>query len=313
MIATVLLAIDYSNLVFRHACNPYGSAHDAAGRSVNGPVGAGAQILRLIDERQPTHLLIARDGARSAGFRREIDPTYKAHRKDGDPEITRQFDLAYKMADVLGWPLVAADSYEADDVIASAVSAYDGPSVVVSGDKDLLALCAPDIEVMLLVPGGARLCGVSDCEEIFGVGPERVADYKALVGDPSDGISGVAGIGAKGAAILLALYPELEPMLLDAEAGRLAEEIAPALARKLTAGVDAARTSRQLALLVRDLEIDLEALRFAGTPADSVAGSALEALELSALRAHLPGAPPPVAGPKLDFKATFAAALKSSE
>lgn len=307
-----LLAFDFSNLVMRHAANPYGDATDHAGRSVNGPAGAIGQVLRLAHSEKPTHLLIARDGRRADGFRRRIDPSYKAHRAEADPDIERQFALAYRAVDVLGLPAMSADSYEADDVIASAAAQFDGQVVIVSGDKDLLACCADNVRVDLLRPGGVRHCTVSDAAEIFGVPAENIRDYKALVGDPSDGIKGVEGIGPKRAVALLSAYGSLERLLAAVEAGEeiSADGITKATAAKLAAGIEAARISYELAGLVTDLEVDFDALACPELPTEASHGQQLEELGLRALRSQLPGAP--VSGRKapMDLAAMFEAAVR---
>lgn len=301
-----LLAIDFSNLILRHWGVPYGDAADLAGRSVRGAVGACRQVLRLIGEERPTHLLIARDGSRSESLRRQIDPGYKAHRPEGDEDVAYQFEKAYEAAGMLAWPAIARRGYEADDVIASAARAAEeagGHTVIVSGDKDLLALCSERVRVQLLRPGGAKLCGPAECEEIFGVPPQRVCDYKALVGDSSDGIKGIRGIGPKSALALLAAHGSLEGIV--AAARRDALEVKPAIAAKVKGGIDDALTSYRLAELYDGVEIDLEELRCPSLPSyDELAGRLRDA-GLGDLATRLPGAPEEPSQPVRDIEAVF--------
>ena len=288
-----LLAIDFSNLIIRHASNPYGKAEDPQGRPVNGPVGAISQTIRLVREEKPTHLLIARDGSRQDSFRRQINPAYKAHRPDSDDDIRHQFALSYEALALLGWPVLDEHAHEADDIMASAARAFPGATVIVTGDKDLLACCAPDVRVHLLRPGGAVECGPDEAREIFGVEPWLIQDYKALVGDTSDGIRGIEGIGPKRALALIEQYGDLAGILAAARSGEelVGAGISPAVAAKVQAGVGSAETSYALAGLIDDLDIDLEGLRCPPMPDERSHGPALEEIGLGALRAKLPGAP----------------------
>jgi DNA polymerase-1 len=157
----------------------------------------------------------------------------------------------------LAWPLYAVEGYEADDILASAAHSFPGKTVVVSGDKYLLACVSQKTEVMLLRPGEIRRCQISDVEEIFGVPPERVVDWKALVGDPSDGISGVPGIGPQRAKVLLDHFRDLDS-LLGALAG--SEELSlPGITAKqlqnLRAHEEEARRSYDLARLRTEIPL----------------------------------------------------------
>ena len=290
-----LLALDFSNLIIRHAANPYGGAEDRQGRSVNGPVGALTQAIRLVESEKPTHLLIARDGSRGDSFRREIDPGYKAHRPDADDDIRHQFALSYQALELLGWPVLDEHAHEADDILASAAKRFEGRTVIVTGDKDLLACAAPDVRISVLRPGGSVECGPKEAEEIFGVPPELIQDYKALVGDSSDGIRGIEGIGPKRALSLLGEYGDLRRLLIAARSGETLSGpgISPAVAQKVVDGIESAEISYRLAGLVDDLEVDFDSLRCPTLPDEGSHGPALEEIGLGALRAKLPGAQPP--------------------
>jgi DNA polymerase-1 len=267
--------------------------------------------MRLIRDEHPTHLLIARDGRRSDGFRRQIDPSYKAHRSDTDPEIERQFALSYQAIELLGWPALAVEGYEADDVLASAATSFPGPVVIVSGDKDLLACCSERVRVSLLRPGGVRECHGDEAAEIFGVRADRIRDYKALVGDASDGIKGVEGIGPKRALALLGAYDSLQGLLAALASGEEIEApgVTKSVVAKLQAGVEAARTSYELAGLVDDLEIDVEALVCPQPATEATHGAQLEALGLRGLRSQLPGAKSEGKKAPMSLADTFAAAV----
>lgn len=310
-----LLCIDFSNLVIRHASNPYNSAVDQANRPVGGAVGSLSQVLRLIDELDPTHLIIAKDGSRSESFRRQIDPNYKAHREKADDDLLHHFTVAYRGVELLELPVLARQGYEADDVIASASRSFSGQTTIVSGDKDLLALCSEQVCVRLLRPGGHLDCRGDECEELIGVRPERVRDYKALVGDPSDGISGVTGIGHKTALQLLDAYGSLGALLEAIRDGHEVEGVKPGMAKKMAAGVEQAELSYQLAGLVEDLDLsELMDCTCPSLPQDSEIGEQLSEAGLHDLRRHLPGAKREELDKDkpLDFAAAFEQALRSS-
>jgi DNA polymerase-1 len=265
-----LLAIDFSNLVIRHASNPYtANIVDLDGNPMGGAVGALKQVLRLVEREQPTHLLIARDSLRDELLRREIDPAYKAHRPAADDDLKRQFQAAYRGAVILGLPCVTHARHEADDVIASAAACFPGSTTIVSGDKDMLALVGGNVEVVLLRPGGERRCtSARDVVELFGVTPDRVRDFKSICGDASDGIKGVPGVGKGGATAILASCGSLAEAYRRLDAGELLADVKPAAQRKLLEGRAEARISWQLVGLVKTLAIDIDALLLAPVPPD---------------------------------------------
>lgn len=311
-----LLGLDFSNLLIRHAANPYGESTDTQGRPVGGVVGSLNQAIRIVKEEKPTHLLVAQDSSRADSFRREIDEGYKAHRPDAPDDLRHQFLIAYRALEALGWPVVRRQGYEADDILASAATHFSGKSVIVTGDKDLLAVASSDVRISLLRPGGSRECGPEDAEDIFGVPPERIQDYKALVGDASDGIRGIEGIGPKRALALLGEYGSLEG-ILDAAKGPEALSgpgISPAVSRKVFDGREAAETSYQLAGLILDLDITFDDLVCPKMPAPGTHKAALQGLGLHALAEQLEGkkkkAP---AKRKMDTKGLFDQAMKRSD
>lgn len=258
-----LLAIDLSNLVIRHAANKYRTETDFKNRLVGGAVGSIGQIISLIEETSPTHLLLARDGHRSNIFRKEINDNYKAHRPEANDHIKNNFLAAYNSLDVLGWPQMSVDGFEADDIIASAAKQFAGETLIVSGDKDLLALCDSSITVRLLRPGGHIDCSKTECFDLIGVGPELVCDYKALVGDQSDGISGIQGIGPKRALSLINNYGDLNGIIeaaINLEEDETLIDLNLKVTQTVVEGIEDAKNSYQLAKIIEDLEIDFDIL-----------------------------------------------------
>jgi DNA polymerase-1 len=258
----ILLCVDFANLVIRHHANKYSTDVDMAGRRIAGACGALRQVISLVEREQPTHLLIARDGPRANTARRALYHGYKAHRSDPDDEVLLQFRLVDKALKILGWPFLALEGHEADDVIASAAASFAGQTVIVTGDKDLLALCAPKVTVCLLRSGGAyeRAQTAADCRRLMGVDPDQVRDLKALAGDSSDGIPGIKGVGEKTAQSLLGRYRSLEGIYAQVQSEGGLEGIRPHIAAKVAEGREAAELSWQLAGLESDLAVDFDDL-----------------------------------------------------
>lgn len=138
-------------------------------------------------------------------FRLELLPEYKANRPPMPDSLKLQMPLIEEMASAFGWPLLRVENYEADDLIGAFACHIPGAVRIVTGDKDLSSLV--DERVHLLKParsgGGFQECGPEDVIRDFGVAPELIPDYLALLGDSVDNISGVPGIGPKSAVELL--------------------------------------------------------------------------------------------------------------
>jgi DNA polymerase-1 len=238
------------------------------GENTSAVYGVSQFLVRLLDRYHPAYLGWVHDAGTS--FRHETYPDYKATREKLEPELQQDFDRSVeRVREVLAAfriPVIAVEGYEADDVIATLASAAarDGlAAVIVSGDKDLYQLVGSGIS--LLNPGRGGPASVeeqwidaSNAAQRLGVPPERVVDYLALVGDASDNIPGVPGIGDKTARQLIERYGELENILAHA-----AEVPQKRVREALIAGAEQARLSRQLATVRRDVPVslDLQALR----------------------------------------------------
>jgi DNA polymerase-1 len=281
-----LLAIDYSNLLIRHALNPYNREDE---QGVGGVSGSLRQILSLWKELQPTHLLVAKDSASKNLIRKQIDPKYKEGRATSKVNIRQQFKVAEKALELMQFPQLTIAQYEADDVLASAATSFPGETVVVSGDKDMLALCSWDTTVRLLRPGGFVDCSPVECVKLFGIPPDKICDYKAIAGDKSDGISGVPGIGDKGAIELLQAHGSFSNLQKIVEQdGELA--VSPRLNKLFREHIEQAIISYQLAELVSDLNLpDAKEWVYHKPPTDQQIGQQLENLDLNHLRRMLDG------------------------
>jgi DNA polymerase I len=238
------------------------------GENTSASWGIANFLQRLLTKHQPEYLGWVHDSGLS--FRHERYPAYKATREKLTEELQSDFDRGMdricEMLDAYGIPILALPGYEADDVIGTLVSksVVAGVNViVVSGDKDFQQLVKPG--VWLLNPGRGgpanveeHWVGIENADERLGIAPEFVTDYLALVGDSSDNVPGVRGIGDKTASELVRQYGHLEEILAHA----------PELTKKrpreaLLEHAENARLSKELVTIRDDLPVplDLEALK----------------------------------------------------
>ena len=238
------------------------------GENTSAAWGVTNFLLRLRERHQPGYLGWIND--RGVSFRERLYPEYKATRQKLTAELQQDFDRSVEriaqLLEAFRVPLVTVEGFEADDVIGTlAAKATDRGvlSVIVSGDKDFYQLIGPSVS--LLNPGRSGPAGVeeqwvdeSNASERLGVPPRQVIDYLALVGDSSDNVPGVKGIGGKTAVELLSKYPDLETILSHAAEvpGKRAREA-------LLAHTEEARLSKELVTIRRDVPVtlDLDALR----------------------------------------------------
>jgi len=277
-----LLLVDGNNLLFRSFfAMPRLTTRE--GRQNGALHGFTGTLKMLIREEKPTAAAIVFD-APGPTFREEMFPEYKAQRPQTPPELAEQMPAAREVARVLGVPPVEIAGVEADDVIGSLAAAGREAGyqvLIVSGDKDLLQVVNEDVTV--LIPGRpdravARL-DPAGVREKLGVLPEQVPDYLGLIGDTTDNIPGVPGIGPKTAVSLLGTLGNLEQVL--ARAGEVAR---PRIVRLLGEHQQTARLSRDLACLRLDVAgiPDLDELAYAGADVEA----ARELFESLDLRTH---------------------------
>ncbi|RZI46869.1 DNA polymerase I [Candidatus Finniella inopinata] len=218
IVPTVYL-IDGSGFIFRafHALPPLSNPE---GTPVGAVYGFCNILLRFMEKLQHNHvhdfLGVVFDAGRQT-FRQKIYPDYKAHRPDAPAELVPQFALIREACDVLSVPYMEASGFEADDLIASYALAAKQKGyqvVIVSSDKDFMQLV--DASVQMLDPIKNRRIGTPEVFEKFGVEPGRVIDVQALMGDSSDNVPGVPGIGPKTAAELIQQFGTLEQLLQHA-------------------------------------------------------------------------------------------------
>ncbi|MEZ4359800.1 MAG: DNA polymerase I [Kofleriaceae bacterium] len=228
------------------------------------PTGAlyvfSRMLMRLAQDTQPDRMVVVFDSGRKS-FRTELYPDYKAHRPDPPEELAVQMPYFRQIVQGLRWPVLAIPGVEADDVIATlatSAKARGWEVVIYSADKDLMQLIGPGVSMIDSLH--QRIYSAEEVEKKFGVGPAQVADYLAMVGDTSDNIPGLPGIGAKTAAKLLADFGSLAALIE-------ANPVVPRARVKQPFGdpelLDKVQISRQLVELKRDVElpVDLEDLR----------------------------------------------------
>ena len=218
----------------------------------NAVLGFVNMLMKALREERPDHVVVVFDARGASESRRAIFPAYKAQRDAQPEDLSRQIPLVHEIVDAFRIPVLEVPGCEADDVIATLVARApaDAHVTIVSTDKDLMQLVGD--RVVLLDTMKDRRFGPAEVEERFGVPPAQVLDLRALVGDPSDNIPGVKGIGEKGAAKLLAEYGTLEALL------ERAAEISAARARNaLLEQAEQARLSKRLATLQRDVALPL--------------------------------------------------------
>ena len=225
------------------------------GEPTAGVFGFTSILLRLLEQDKPEYLAVTFDTGKT--FRDNLYPEYKATRAKMPEDLRPQMARIRQLVDAFNIPRLEMEGYEADDVLGSVAckSADQGFGVkIITGDRDLLQLVTERIVVNL--PGKnlseAKDYFPRDVEEYLGIRPDQVVDYKALVGDKSDNIPGVMGVGEKTAVGLLKSYVTLDNIYAHLS------EISEATRKKLEAGRADAELSRKLATIVTDLNIPLD-------------------------------------------------------
>jgi 5'-3' exonuclease len=207
----VLYLVDASVFIFRAYYSVPLEFTDPRGNPVNAVHGFARFLADLLERESPGHVAVAFDESLEQSYRNEIYPDYKANREPAPPELKRQFGLCRELVRALGVAEYGSSRYEADDIIGTlaALAQREGQAVtIVSRDKDLTQLVSKQDTYWDAV-ADVRY-GYHDIEERFGVVPERMADFLALMGDAVDNIPGVPGVGRKTAATLLKHYATLD-------------------------------------------------------------------------------------------------------
>ena len=250
-----LFLVDGSGYIFRayHALPPLTRKSD--GLQVNAVLGFCNMLWKLLAEMKadkPTHLAVVFDKSEKT-FRTEFYPEYKAHRPDTPDDLIPQFPLIREAVHAFEIPCLEQAGFEADDLIATyarLASEAKATTTIVSSDKDLMQLVGNGVTMYDTMKD--RRIGAAEVIEKFGVGPDKVIEVQALIGDSSDNVPGVPGIGVKTAAQLIGEYGDLETLL------KRAKEIKQDKRREsLITNAELARLSKRLVTLDRNVPLDV--------------------------------------------------------
>jgi 5'-3' exonuclease len=251
-VSAPLLIADVPWLLYRAYFALPKSIVDGEGRPVNALLGTVNALLSAI-EAQPPRAVAACTGAEEAVYRVKLYPGYHAHRDPMPPELAHQWERAPELLASLGWTVAGSEQLEADDVMwsfARLEADAGGRALLLTGDRDLFQAVGERVAVLELRKDGKPVeVGPAQVRERYGVDPEQVADFIALRGDPSDGLPGAPGIGAKTAAELLQRHGSLEGALRAVQRSPTCER--PRVVGALSENAEELRTFKEIATLVR--------------------------------------------------------------
>src|SRR5580693_5679013 len=250
-----LFLVDGSGYIFRayHALPPINRKSD--GLQLNAVFGFCNMLWKLLREMkddQPTHLAVVFDLSEQT-FRTEMYPDYKAHRPDPPDDLKPQFKYIRQAVHAFDLPCLEQKGFEADDLIATYVRQANeagATATIVSSDKDLMQLVNDGV-VMFDTMKDRRI-GIAEVIEKFGVPPDKVIEVQSLIGDSTDNVPGVPGIGVKTAAQLIGEYGDLETLL--ARAGEIKQE---KRRQSLIENAEKARISKRLVTLDDRVKLDV--------------------------------------------------------
>ncbi|WP_240675875.1 DNA polymerase I [Ammoniphilus sp. CFH 90114] len=236
---------------------------NASGMHTNAVYGFTTMLLRVLEEQKPTHLLVAFDAGKVV-FRHQDYQDYKGGRQKTPGELSEQFPYMKELLDAFGIVRYELAGYEADDIIGTLTKQADEediPAIVVTGDKDMLQLVSDHVHVALTRKGISEVEWFTpdSIKEKYGLSPSQIIDLKGLMGDASDNIPGIPGVGEKTALKLLHEYGNVESVLehVDDISGKKLKE-------KIKEHRDDAVKSKELATILRSapIEIDLDSTEY---------------------------------------------------
>jgi 5'-3' exonuclease len=253
-----ILIVDGMALLFRSFFATSAMGHffpNAAGIPTNGVQGFARHSMTAMSLFNPTHMAVCWDmGAHT--FRNDLYDGYKANRPAPPEELVPQFDMARSVSELIGWKSYGEPGMEADDLIGSMVTNWEGKAdiTIVSGDRDLLQLLRPGVKVALIKKGYSEYDIYTDERfiEEYGITPYQYIDKKAFTGDTADGYPGVKGIGPKTALTLIKQYGSIEGIL------EALDELTPARRKRIEEGIDMLHLSRKLAEIHCDLDVSCQ-------------------------------------------------------
>jgi DNA polymerase-1 len=247
-----LYLIDGNSYIYRaYFAIPHLS--NSKGLPTNAIYGFANMLMKVIREESPDYLAIAFDS--KGPTRRHIEyEDYKAHRPSMPDPLSRQIPYIHRLVEAFTIPVLMMEGEEADDIIGTIAkrAERDGMDVVIiTADKDIFQIVSPHIRIYDTLKN--KFFGIEDVKERFGTGPEGVVEVMGLMGDSSDNIPGVPGIGEKTAKALISEYGSIEDLLRNIE--RITK---PKLRETLKENAELARLSRSLATIQTDIPVDIE-------------------------------------------------------
>ena len=263
-----LILVDAHAIIYRAYFSFPPTLTTPEGMLVNAVFGFARILLIAIRDMNPTHLCVAFDHPKPT-FRHEEFKDYKAHREKMPDDLIPQIDLTKEIIKKLNIPKFEMAGYEADDLIGTLSNQSAVKTVIVTGDQDMFQLVNDDIHVWL-PPRGKHPADEYNQEKVYqkiNVNPDQVIDMKALMGDSSDNIPGIRGIGPKSAVALLQRFKTLDGVYeAVAEFEKHSDILKGALLRKLQEGKKNAYLSQKLATIDQNVPInlDLESCRVTG-------------------------------------------------
>lgn len=265
-----LVLIDGNSIAYR-AFFALPLLNNQKGIHTNAVYGFAMILMKIIEEEKPSHIMVAFDAGKTT-FRHQTFSEYKGGRQKTPPELSEQFPFIQELLDAFGVSRYELENFEADDIIGtySRQAEQDGFQVkVISGDKDLTQLSSKNITVCITKKGitDMEIYTPEHIQEKYGLIPEQIIDMKGLMGDASDNIPGVPGVGEKTAIKLLKEHASLEKLLISIDQINGAK-----LKEKLAEFKDQAIMSKQLATITTEapVEMKLSELEYEGLKKDKV-------------------------------------------
>src|SRR3954462_10100844 len=264
-----LFLVDGNNLAYRAYFALPEELATSDGMPTNALLGFGNMLFKLLQDYKPRGVAVAWDTrpVPRTAVAEAVDVVYKEGRKPMPDLLREQFPHFRPIVEAFGYRNLEFEGWEADDVIATLATRADAEGLktcVVSTDRDAFQLCSENISLMM-TPRGVADVNVYTPERVearYGITPEQIPDFIGLKGDTSDNIPGVPGIGDKTAGQLIAQYGSLESVIEHAG------ELSPARSRNITEHAGLARTSKELATMRRDLDIDCDPAQLVLDPPD---------------------------------------------
>ncbi|MBU2591304.1 MAG: DNA polymerase I [Nitrospinota bacterium] len=244
--------IDGSSYIYR-AFYAIRSLSNSKGLPTNAVYGFARMLLKIMKEDSPDYLAVAFD-SKGKNFRHEIYPEYKAHRPEMPEELVPQIPYIRKLVEILNIPVIKKEGIEADDLIGSLAKRGEAEGLqvtIVSGDKDMMQLLNENIRMLDTLKD--KSIGANEVVAKFGVPPDKVIEVMGLMGDSSDNIPGVPGVGPKTAQELIAEFGDIENLI--AQADQIKKK---GVREKVKDNADLARLSKRLVTIDTNLPIDVE-------------------------------------------------------